>query len=482
MPELTLQNIEQINQDVRSQEITFSHLLDELTDHVCCDVEYEMQKGMSFQEAYLMVKQKMGKRRLKEIQEETLYAVDTKYRIMKTTMKISGVAGTVMFGFAALFKIQHWPGAAILMTLGALTLALIFLPSALSVLWKETHSTKRLFLFISAFVTGACFIAGTLFKINHWPGAGQILILGTFSGILLFIPALLLNRLNDEENKIKRPVYILGAAGCVLYIIGMLFKIQHWPLSTTFMIAGLLLLCILAFPWYVWLSWKEESHISSLFIFLVIGFLLIIFPGALINLNLQGSYQDRYYPNNIQQNALNDYLFRNNISLLNRYHDSLSYAKLEQLHTRTTEMLAIISNIQYKMVQESEGEPGKPAVSADQIRQIETGKEILYRELSRPFDDRPVRDFLLPGCETRQDINLATSEYSDYLNELIPGETLLMYKKLLDPSTYLPGGDPDKVAISLMSGLHSLEVMKNGILTVESCILKEIAGAKKSLK
>jgi hypothetical protein len=145
-------------------------------------------------------------------------------------------------------------------------------------------------------------------------------------------------------------------------------------------------------------------------------------------------------------------------------------------------MLAIISNIQYKMVQESEGEPGKPAVSADQIRQIETGKEILYRELSRPFDDRPVRDFLLPGCETRQDINLATSEYSDYLNELIPGETLLMYKKLLDPSTYLPGGDPDKVAISLMSGLHSLEVMKNGILTVESCILNEIAGAKKSLK
>ena len=103
MPELTLQNIDQISQDVRKQEITFSHLLDELTDHVCCDVEYEMQNGMSFQEAYHIVKQKMGKRRLKEIQEETLYAVDTKYRQMKTTMKISGVAGTIMFGFAAIF-------------------------------------------------------------------------------------------------------------------------------------------------------------------------------------------------------------------------------------------------------------------------------------------------------------------------------------------------------------------------------------------
>jgi hypothetical protein len=478
MPELTLQNIDQISQDVRKQEITFSHLLDELTDHLCCDVEHEMQKGMSFHEAYQMVKQKMGKRRLKEIQEETLYAVDTKYRQMKTTMKISGVAGTVMFGFAALFKIQHWPGAAILMTLGALTLALVFLPSALSVLWKETHNTKRLFLFISAFVTGACFVAGTLFKINHWPGAGHILILGTVSGILLFIPALLLNRLNDQGNKAKRPVYILGATGCVLYIAGMLFKIQHWPLSTTFMITGLLLLCILAFPWYIWLTWKEESHISSMFIFMVIGFLLIIMPGALINLNLQRSYQDRYYPNNNQQNALYDYLFRNNISLISRYHDSLSYQKLEQLHTRTTGVIAVISNVQEEMVRFTEGESSKSPVSADQIHQGETNHEILYRKLSNPFNIIAVRDHLLPNCKARQDINATMSGYLDYLTGLVPGEEITRYKKLLDPSTYLPENDLGNGMISLMSGLHSLEVMKNGILTAESCVLNEISRNK----
>jgi hypothetical protein len=350
MPELSLQNIDQISQDVRKQEITFSHLLDELTDHLCCDVEYEMQKGMSFQEAYFMVKQKMGKRRLKEIQEETLYAVDTKYRQMKTTMKISGVAGTVMVGLAALLKIQHWPGAGILLTLGALTLALVFLPSALSVLWKETHNTKRLFLFISAFLTGACFIAGTLFKIQHWQGAGFILILGALSGIILFVPSLLVNRLNDQENKAKRPVYILGAAGVVLYVAGLLCKIQHWPLATTFMVIGLLLLCLVAFPWYTWLTWKEENHISPMFIFMVIGFLLIIIPGALVNLNLQHSYQDRYYTTNNQQNALYDYLFRNNNSLISKYHDSLSFQKLEQMNAKTTGILSVISNVQEVMV------------------------------------------------------------------------------------------------------------------------------------
>ena len=72
---------------------------------------------------------------------------------MKNTMKISGIAGTVLFGFAALFKIQHWPGAGVMMTLGAVILAFVFLPSALGVLWKETHNKKPLFLFISAFLS-----------------------------------------------------------------------------------------------------------------------------------------------------------------------------------------------------------------------------------------------------------------------------------------------------------------------------------------
>ncbi|HNX67259.1 MAG TPA: hypothetical protein PKH02_10280, partial [Bacteroidales bacterium] len=110
MPDLTIQNIELITRDVRMQEISFSHLADELIDHICCDVEHEMRGGLSFNEAYRKVNGKIGGRRLKEIQEETLYAVDTKYRKMKSTMKFSGVCGTILLGFAALFKIMHWPG------------------------------------------------------------------------------------------------------------------------------------------------------------------------------------------------------------------------------------------------------------------------------------------------------------------------------------------------------------------------------------
>ena len=475
MPELSLNHIEQISRDVSRQEITFSHLLEDLIDHVCCDVEYEMQTGLEFAEAYKKVRKKMGSRRLKEIQEETLYTVDTKYRIMKKTMKISGVAGTILFGFATLFKIQHWPFAGILMFFGALILAFVFLPSALNVLWKETHNRRRLFLVISAFFAGILLIIGVLFKIQHWPLAGSILTLAAISGILFFIPALALSRLADQENKDKRLSYILGAVGSVLFFAGMLFKMQHWPLATLFIILGIIILGFLAFPMFTWLTWKEENHISSMFIFMVIGFLLIVIPGAMLTLSLQHSYQDFYYPNNDQQKALYDYLFRNNSSLVNNYHDSLTYGKMEQLHTKTSGMLAVISSIQDKMVQESEGQPGKPAVSATQIIQTNTGQEILYRKLSRQFDQGPARVFLMPGCNARKELSSSIAEYEGYLANITSTEDLLKYKKMLDTETFLPAGNNHKDDMSLMSALHSLEIMKNGLLTVESCLLNKIA-------
>lgn len=478
MPELSIKDIDRISADIKREEITFSHLLEELIDHVCCDVENEMASGLPFNEAYNRVKKRLGSRRLKEIQEETLYAVDTKYRIMKNLMKISGVTGTVLFGIAALFKIEHWPFAGVMMTLGALTLVFAFLPSALVVLWKETHSTKRISLFISAFLTGVCFIAGTLFKVQHWPYAGSILTIGAIMGVVFFIPSLLVNRLNDPETRSKRAAYVIGAAGSVFYIAGFLFKIQHWPLSTTFLFLGVALLVIIALPYYSWLTWKDESHISHVFIFMIVGSLLIVMPGALVNLNLQRSYQEYYYPNNTAQNEIYNYLYRKNGSVINRYTDSLCFKQMESLHSRTVAILTTISNIQEKMVQESEGKPGMPAISANQIIKTETGSEINYRELSSIMDPAPVIDFLLPQCKARQELNSSMADYINFLAGIVSADDLPKYRKLLETDTYLAFGNGEAGLTTLMTGLHSLQIMKNGILTVESSVLSGIAKHK----
>jgi len=475
MPELSLHNINQISDDVRKQEISFSHLADELIDHLCCDVEFEMKKGLSFSEAYHMVNEKIGYRRLKEIQEETLYAVDTKYRKMKNTMKISGIVGTIMFGFAALFKIMHWPLAGILMVLGALTLAFVFMPSALTVLWKETHSGKRLFLFVSAFLAGALFILGAAFKVQHWQASGFLLSLGGLIGIIFFLPALVVSKLKDNENRSKRAVYILAAAGLLCYILGILFKIQHWPLSSILLMAGLAITFFVVFPFYTRASWKEDSTVSGKFIYMVVGSLAIGIPTLLISLNVQRNYEGGFYMHQGEQQAMYNYKFTNSQTFISNCKDSVVAPVLAEISSKTNDLLEAINDLEAEMIAESEGKPGMPAVITRQIKQTESGPEIQFGNLRSPFHTAPFLDFLLEGSASRTELNIALKEYSDYLSGLISGGDFDKYEKLLDPSVYLPAIDPAKQRVSLMSGLHMLELLKNSILTVESQALRAVS-------
>jgi|WetSurSiteA1Bulk_404760.scaffolds.fasta_scaffold11534_2 hypothetical protein len=468
MPDLSLQNINQISKDIRRQEITFSHLADELIDHICCDVEHEMKNGLNFHEAYLMVKEKMGSRRLKEIQEETLYSVDTKYRHMKNTMKISAIAGTVMLGFAALFKIMHWPGAGILLTLGAFTLAFVFMPSALTVLWKETHSGKRLFLYISAFITAMMFIIGVVSKVQHWPMAALILMIAALSGICTFIPALLAAKLKEQENRSKKIVYILGAVGLSLYILALLFKIQHWPGASLLMQSGVIIIFFVVFPWYTWITWKQDKNVSAKFIFMVVGSMALVIPGVMLNLNLQRNFDTGYYWEMSEQQAMFDYRFAQNRLLVDNCSDTAVAPVLAGINVKTNDLLKVIDGIEAKMISASEGKPGAPVAITRQIKETENGPEIQFETLIQPFQYAPFRDFLQDETPSRTELNTALKDYSDYLSGLIPREDFNDYEDLLDPSFYLPDFNPETDRISLMSGLHMLELMKNGILTAEA--------------
>jgi hypothetical protein len=416
----------------------------------------------------------MGPRRLQEIQEETLYAIDSKYRKMKKTMKISGIIGTTMFGFATLLKIQHWPYGGAMMVLGAITLAFIFMPSAIGVLWKETHSGKRLFLFISGFITGMLFIFGTLFKIQHWPVAGIILSLSVIFATCFFIPSILMNRLSNTENKAKRPVYILGTAGCILYITAVLFKIQHWPLAFLLMGLSMIVLSLVVLPWYTWLTWKNESHISSRFIFIVIGSLLIIVPGALINLNLRNMYNSGYYPHLEQEHKLYDLRLKMDTALLVRYRDSLCYRNMDVLHRKTISVLACLEKIEKKMIEESEGQNGTASPGSAISWQTGDRQEVRLINLKNPFSVTPARDFLNPACAARQELNNALEEYLNYVISIAPENDPGKFKGLLDASLYLPGDASSKPDLTLLAALHSVEILRNNILSVESSVMRHV--------
>ena len=257
MNELGIAQVNLISRDVRRHRITFTHLCDDLIDHICCDVENEMENGLSFEKAYKKVKDKIGIRGLNKIQEETLYSVDTKYRRMKNTMKITGIAGTVLLSLAVIFKIMHWPAASVMMVMGIFLLVALFMPASMMVLWKETKSGKYLLLFISAFLACTFFIVGVLFKIQHWPGAGVLISLAIISGAVIFLPLLLAMKLQEDDKSSKRTVYVLAFITTLLYLGHIWFRFMHWPMaSLLFAISAVLL--IITVPWYTYLEWKGE--------------------------------------------------------------------------------------------------------------------------------------------------------------------------------------------------------------------------------
>jgi hypothetical protein len=474
MPDLTAVDIELIRRDVTGQGICFSHLADELVDHLCCDVENEMAGGLGFADAYRKVKASMGQRRLREIQEETLYSVDTKYRNMKKSMKISAIAGTCMLAFAALFKIMHFPMAGILTTLGGILLAFVFMPSALTVLWKETRSKKSIFLYLTAFLAGLFFVAGVIFKIQHWPRASVLLILAAVSGVVLFLPSLASDMLREAHDRKGKTVSVLFTFSLAVYILGILFKILHWPMSSILMVTGLAGLFFIVLPMYMRMTWKDESNVSAKFIFIIVGALALVIPSMLLNLSMQRNFDRGFSVMLDGQQAMFRYRSAENISLIGSNTEPQKEQLLSEIDARTGRLISVINLIEEKMITESEGMPGVPAGLTDQGSKPGYTIEIRIDALARPFSTAPYDDHLLPGTDSRVMLDNALRDYTAFLLTLDTPAGLSGEAQLLDPAEWFsPSGTTD-TRHPLTTALHLLELMKNAVLVAEANAIRAI--------
>jgi len=77
----------------------------------------------------------------------------------------------------------------------------------------------------------------------------------------------------------------------------------------------------------------------------------------------------------------------------------------------------------------------------------------------------------MPGTEERKKLDDAIAGYRTFLSSSLPGALFEDVQPALDPSVWLPVTASDVVRIPVIQGLHSLAVMKNGLLTVESYLL-----------
>lgn len=133
---------------------------------------------------------------------------------MKKFIYIFGVVIINIFVFGALFKVQHWPGAGILITTGLGLFSMVFLPLAFIQSYiGNGKQHKQLYIagFICAFIT----FTGAMFKIQHWPGAGWFLLVGIPLPFLYFLPVYVYYH---NKSKEKSMLNFLGVMFMMVYV------------------------------------------------------------------------------------------------------------------------------------------------------------------------------------------------------------------------------------------------------------------------
>lgn len=138
---------------------------------------------------------------------------------MKQKIYIIGILNTFIILTGAIFKIAHWPGAGILMTLGFAALVLVFIPMALINNYRSGDKREYLLLYLTTWLT--CFVVFTamLFKIQHWPGAGLGLTIALPFPYLFFLPVFIAVTGKSRNFNIYNTVYVL-----LLLVINSVFS------------------------------------------------------------------------------------------------------------------------------------------------------------------------------------------------------------------------------------------------------------------
>lgn len=201
MVSLTDDEIDQVHDLLVAKGISYKALKEELLDHLCCLVEGQMESGTGFHSALDHATEEFGPLGIERAQEATLYLLNLKLRKMKKATSILGMAGGLFTIAGTLFKILHYPGASILLVIGLGLIALLFMPFALIVNVKGQSGIKAKAMPISGFVGGIFLILFSLFKIMHWPGASALFILGVGVMLLVFMPLRFIKAYRSAENK-----------------------------------------------------------------------------------------------------------------------------------------------------------------------------------------------------------------------------------------------------------------------------------------
>lgn len=176
---------------VDAQGLKIPKLRDDLVDHLCCVIEFEIEKGEPFEDLLNKAVADLAPNGLIEIEHQTMFLLNAKRILaMKKVMYFIGFIGSLSLTGGVTFKLLNMPAANQFFMVGYLTLLLVFIPLLTFDRYKVAIAralSERLKIILGASAAVISGLAG-LFKILHLQGASVLLMAGAFIFAFGFLP------------------------------------------------------------------------------------------------------------------------------------------------------------------------------------------------------------------------------------------------------------------------------------------------------
>ena len=128
---------------------------------------------------------------------------------MKKPIYFLGFICCILILTGTIFKINHWPGAGPLLVFGIVILCLWFLPAALINNYKGTEKKQSIWLYLITYITALILFTGVLFKIMHWPGASYIIYVSVPFPFVVFLPVFLYHTRKHKNVSLVQSIFVI---------------------------------------------------------------------------------------------------------------------------------------------------------------------------------------------------------------------------------------------------------------------------------
>jgi serine phosphatase RsbU (regulator of sigma subunit) len=108
-------------------------------------------------------------------------------------------------------------------------------------------------------------LIGEFLKIQQWPGAGILMMFGTFIFAFFYLPLFTIESLKTKETKTSKLVLIIQSFILLIFSIGFLFKVMRWPGSGFFYLINNYILLFIVVPFAIYhlsISRKKNLNIA----------------------------------------------------------------------------------------------------------------------------------------------------------------------------------------------------------------------------